>query len=383
MRLLPRLFVSHALVVLLTVIAIFVLAELLAPTFIRHHVDEMTNLIGPAGRALRADLSRGMRNTFTGALLLASGIALCLSFLTAYMAARRLMRAVRELSAGSLAIAEGNYQRRLPEEGQDELTELARNFNRMARTLAEVEASRVALITNVAHELRTPLTALQGYAEALNDGVLPPPHASAAILRETHAIERLTSDLSLVSRVEAGKIDLVIRTVEVTALLNAANERFSLLAENRGLKLHVERPDRDLTVQADPERAAQVLANLLSNAVKYTPSGGRVVVMADPVSSSVAIQVRDDGPGLAAEDQRRIFERFYRTDLSRSRSAGSGGGSGVGLTIARGLARAMQGDVTVASSPGAGSVFTFTLPTALKSPSAQRRADSPAGGIRR
>ena len=207
MRLLPRLFLSHASVVALTVAALFVLAELLAPTFISHHVEEMVALIGPAGRSLRDDLSRGMRDTFTGALLVASGIALCLSFLTAYLAARRVVRAVRLLSAGSLAIAEGNYLRRLPEEGQDELTDLARNFNKMARTLAEVEASRVELITNVAHELRTPLTALQGYAEALNDGVLPPGHVSAAILRETRAMERLTSDLSLVSRVEAGKID--------------------------------------------------------------------------------------------------------------------------------------------------------------------------------
>ena len=362
MRLLPRLFLSHASVVALTVAALFVLAELLAPTFISHHVEEMVALIGPAGRSLRDDLSRGMRDTFTGALLVASGIALCLSFLTAYLAARRVVRTVRLLSAGSLAIAEGNYLRRLPEEGQDELTDLARNFNKMARTLAEVEASRVELITNVAHELRTPLTALQGYAEALNDGVLPPGHVSAAILRETRAMERLTSDLSLVSRVEAGKIDLQIRSVEVTELLNVVHERFSLLMEERGLVLVVTLPDPLLVVQCDSERAAQVLANLLSNAVKYTQLGGTIKVMAEQAPHGVAIRVQDDGPGLTPNDQRRIFERFYRTDLSRSRAVASGGGTGVGLTIARGLARAMGGDVTVAAGAVVGSVFTFTLP---------------------
>jgi len=365
-RLLPRLFLSHASVVVLTVVAIFVLAELLAPTFISHHVEEMVALIGPAGRSLRDDLGRGMRDTFTGALLLASGIALCLSFLTAYLAARRVVRAVRLLSAGSLAIAEGNYLRRLPEEGQDELTELARNFNKMARTLAEVEASRVELMTNVAHELRTPLTALQGYAEALSDGVLPPTHASAAILREARAIERLTSDLSLVSRVEAGKIDLQVRATGVAELLQAASERFSLLAEERGLILMVTPPDPSLDVQADPERAAQVLANLLSNAIKYTPPGGTIRVMAEKTVHGVAIEVQDNGPGLTADDQRRIFERFYRTDLSRSRAAASGGGTGVGLTIARGLARAMGGDVTVSSGAVIGSIFTFTLPPGTK-----------------
>jgi signal transduction histidine kinase len=365
-RLLPRLFLSHASVVALTVVAIFILAELLAPTFISHHVEEMVVLIGPAGRSLRDDLGRGMRDTFTSALLVASGIALCLSFLTAYLAARRVVRAVGLLSAGSLAIAEGNYLRRLPEEGQDELTDLARNFNKMASALAEVEASRIALITNVAHELRTPLTALQGYAEALNDGVMPPAHASAAILRESHAMERLTSDLSLVSRVEAGRIDLQIRTVEVSELLQLTHERFSLLAENRGLTLTVTPTQPALTVQADPERAAQVMANLVGNAVKYTPAGGTIQVMAEPTTHGVAIHVRDDGPGLTPEDQGRIFERFYRTDLSRSRAGASGGGTGVGLTIARGLARAMSGDVTVSASTAVGSIFTFTLPPGTK-----------------
>ena len=120
--------------------------------------------------------------------------------------------------------------------------------------------------------------------------------------------------------------------------------------------------EQALTVQADAERAAQILANLLSNAVKYTPAGGTIRVAAEQTAEGVAIRVEDDGPGLTPDDQRRIFERFYRTDLSRSRAAASGGGTGVGLTIARGLARAMGGDVTVAAGAVLGSVFTVTLP---------------------
>ncbi len=361
MRLLPRLFLSHALVVVLTIVALFVLTEMLAPTLIQHHVEEMVALIGPAGQSLQGDLSRGMRNTLTNALLLASAIALGVAFLAAYIAAQRVVRAVRLLSAGSLAIAEGNYQRRLPEDGQDELTALARNFNRMARTLAEVEASRVELITNVAHELRTPLSALQGYAEALDDGVMPPSHAAGAILRETRAIERLTDDLSLVSRVEAGRIDLQSGTVSVELLLNGVRERFGLLAEHRRLTLRVQSGTSGLTVQADAERAAQILANLVGNALKYTPPGGQVTVASTQQNGTASIRVEDDGPGLSAEDQRRIFERFYRADQSRSRAAGSGG-TGVGLTIARGLARVMGGDVVMQSGLERGNVFTLTLP---------------------
>jgi len=288
-------------------------------------------------------------------------VALAVAFLMAYLAARRVVQAVLLLSAGSRAIAQGQYQRRLPETGQDELADLARNFNRMALTLAEVEASRIELITNVAHELRTPLTALQGYAEALNDGVLPPEHASKAILRETQTMDRLASDLSLVSQVEAGTMRLQIGSIEVGALLDAARERFGLLAEARHLQLVVKAVSPTLQVRADPERAAQVLANLLSNALKYTPAGGSVKVSAEAVPEGVAIQVQDDGPGLSEDDLPRIFERFYRADLSRSRSSTTGG-TGVGLTIARGLARAMHGEVVARSSVGEGSTFTFTLP---------------------
>lgn len=367
MRLLPRLFLSHALVVLLTVVALLVITEALAPTLIQHHVEEMVRLIGPSGRSLRDNLSRGMRNTLTNALLIASAVSLCLAFLAAYLAARRVVVAVRLLSAGSLAIAEGNYQRRLPEDGQDELTELARNFNRMARSLAEVEASRVELINNVAHELRTPLTALQGYAEALNDGVMPPRHASGAILRETRAMERLSNDLSLVSRVEGGDIDLQMTPFGVDLLLCEIRDRFALLAESRRLTLHVEPTGPALSVRADAARTAQVLANLVSNALKYTPAGGRIMVSAGARGDQVAIEVQDDGPGILPADQQRIFERFYRADPSRSRAAGSGG-TGVGLTIARGLARAMGGDVVLrpvpAIGPAVGNVFVLSLPLA-------------------
>ncbi|WP_407543411.1 HAMP domain-containing sensor histidine kinase (plasmid) [Deinococcus radiomollis] len=271
-----------------------------------------------------------------------------------------MVAAIRQLSAGSQAIASGEYQKRLPDGGTDELAELARNFNRMAEVLAQVEASRVALITNVAHELRTPLTALQGYAEALNDGVMPTSHAATSILRETRAMERLTSDLSLVSKVEAGRIEFHLQDFDVSSVFSAAEERFQPLAERRGITLKVEPPDTNMMVHADGERTAQVLANLLSNALNYSPAGSTVTLSAVAEGRQVSFLISDQGTGLTQEQQEQIFERFYRVDTSRSRL---GGGTGVGLTIARGLARAMAGNVQVASEAGRGSVFRFSLPT--------------------
>ncbi|THF69216.1 HAMP domain-containing histidine kinase [Deinococcus sp. Arct2-2] len=358
MKLFWRLFLSYALVIVLTVVALLLLTEVFASSFIRHHVAQMVQVMGPDGRSLQGDLTQGMRTTLTGALLIAAPLALLVAFLAASVASGRVVRAVRQLSEGSRAVASGEYRSRLPEQGQDELTDLARNFNRMAASLAAVEASRTELISTVAHELRTPMTALRGYAEGLNDGVLPQETAARGVLRETQAMERLVRDLSLVSRVEAGAVDLFLQDVDVQALLLAAEERFAPLAVSRDVRLDFRLAPKSC-VYTDPERAAQILANLLGNALKYTPAGGQVHVWAEFRAPHVCIHVQDSGPGLTAEDQGRIFERFYRVDPSRSRMAG---GSGVGLTVARGLARVMGGDVTVRAELGEGSTFSFTLP---------------------
>ncbi|WP_102127940.1 sensor histidine kinase [Deinococcus planocerae] len=356
MKLYPRLFLSHLLVILIAVVAMLVLTELLAPAFVRHHVEQMVRLIGPDGASLRPDLERGMRRTLNSALLVSLPLALLVAALTALLSARRVVHSVTLLRDGSHAIAAGEYRRRLPEQGNDELTDLARHYNRMAGALERVEQGRIELISNVAHELRTPLAALRGYAEALRDRVLGPEVASDAIVRETAAMERLVRDLSLVSRVEAGAVELHPTDFHPADLLKSALERFEGAAQDRGVRLAV-LPDEPLpNVTADFERASQVLANLLSNALRHTPGGGQVTLTARAENGLVTFGVRDTGSGIPGEHLDRIFERFYRVDPARTR----GEGSGVGLTIARGLVERMGGTLTVTSS-SEGSTFTFTL----------------------
>lgn len=361
MKLYPRLLLSHLLVIALALGALLLCSELLVPAFVRHHIEEMVRLIGPAGASLRPDLERGVRETFTSALLAALPVAALVAAVTARAAAQRVVRSVRRLSDGSRAVASGEYGRRLPENGRDELADLARHFNRMAGALATVEQGRVDLIRDVAHELRTPLAALRGYAEALSDGVLPAETVARAVAREVDAMERLARDLSLVSRVEAGQIELHLAPVAPQALLDAARERFAAAFDGKGVHLDVQEASGVAAVQADPERAAQVLANLLSNALRHTPAGGRVTLRARPDGGAVAFNVADTGNGIAPDHLARVFERFYRADAARSRADG---GSGVGLTIARGLAEQMGGRLVAHSQAGAGSTFTLTLPLA-------------------
>lgn len=336
--------------------AVLLISETLASAFIRHHVEQMVTLIGPDGASLRPDLERGVRRTLNSALLASLPLALVVAALTALFSARRVVKSVELLRDGSHALATGDYGRRLPEEGRDELTDVARHFNRMAGALQQVEQGRVELISNVAHELRTPLSALRGYAEAMSDGVMTPEAVSGAILRETAAMERLAQDLSVVSRVEAGAVELHPSDFAPSVLVLDAYERFVGVYEERGVSLLRADGGELPLVTADFERASQILANLLGNALRHTPRGGQVTLRAEHRGGDVMFTVADTGSGIPPEHQGRIFERFYRVDPARTR----GDGSGVGLTIARGLATRMGGNLTVSSSPQ-GSIFTLAL----------------------
>ncbi|RJF68933.1 HAMP domain-containing protein [Deinococcus cavernae] len=362
MRFFPRLVLSNLLVIVLAVGSMFIAAELLAPSFYRDHVERMaammTGMVGSTHHELRTDLVAGLRSTLNRALLASLPLAGGVALVTAWWMSRGLGRSVHLLDEGSRSLAQGNYSRRLPVTGRDELSDLAHNLNVMAGTLEKVEQGRVELIGNVAHELRAPLAALRGYADAMQDGVMTPEHAAQAISREVAAMDRLIRDLSLVSRVEAGRVELHLKPLDPAVLLSAVKERFSLSFEEKGVALQVTGNDLPL-IRADEERTLQVLTNLLSNALRHTPVGGQVSIHAEVRQPYLKVTVEDSGTGIPVEQLPRIFERFYRADPARSRTEG---GSGVGLTIARGLVEAMHGEMQVSSEEGDGSSFSFTIP---------------------
>ncbi|GAA6762717.1 MULTISPECIES: sensor histidine kinase [Thermus] len=364
MRLFAKLFLSHLLVALLALFLFFLLAEALAPSFYRGHVERMYHALSMMGglmmgEALRRDLEAGLRSTLTTALLAALPLSVAGAALSASFASLRFSRTARLLSEGSRRMAQGEYRVRLPLLEQDELGELALHFNRLAEALEKVEQSRVELIGTVAHELRTPLSALQAYAEALADRVMEPEKAAERIQQEVRAMSRLVRDLSLVSQVESGAVELHPGPLDPKELLEQAAERFRPAFQAKGVALEVAAPSFLPRVWADAERTLQVLANLLSNALRHTPEGGRVRLGAERTGQAVVFSVEDTGPGIPEEHLPRIFERFYRIDPSRSRQDG---GTGVGLTITKSLVEAMGGRIWVESQLGRGSVFRFTLP---------------------
>ena len=219
---------------------------------------------------------------------------------------------------------------------------------------------RKEFVANASHELRTPLAMIQGYVETLLDGALRDEREAREFLgiidRNVRRLAAVVADLLDLSRLESGAEVVAREQVDVAALFGRLREAFLPLASKRKQSLEAEGGG---TLTADPGLLERALANLVDNAVKYTPEGGRIRMSAEVVDGHLLLRVADDGIGIPAEDQARIFERFYRVDRSRSRDMG---GTGLGLSIVKHVAQLHGGEVSVASASGKGSVFTLRLP---------------------
>jgi two-component system phosphate regulon sensor histidine kinase PhoR len=229
--------------------------------------------------------------------------------------------------------------------------------------LKRLERVRQDFVANVSHELRTPLTAIKGYVEALREGGLQDPVQAEKFLRviERHSerMDKIVSDLLLLSEMESADRVLQRETVPVPELIRTAVEALRPLAEGKKQSLRVQPLEGLPTLRADSQKIHQVMINLLNNAISYTPEGGSITVEAQPVSEGAEISVIDNGIGILPDDLPRIFERFYRVDKGRSRELG---GTGLGLSIVKHIVEAHGGHVRVESKPGKGSRFTFFLP---------------------
>lgn len=231
---------------------------------------------------------------------------------------------------------------------------------RLRATLQE----RDELLLAVVHELRIPLTHVVGYAELLSRGGRPrhPDEVgemSAAIQGASTTMLRLMDDLVEATRVQSEGFSLKTRPVDLVHLIRGIVAGYE--AQEEAHQVTLDLPDHWLAVRADPERIHQILANLLTNAISYSPDGGEVRVSARQAGERVRVEIADHGIGMDAEDQRRVFDRFYRARRGREIREE---GSGLGLAIVRDLVEAHGGEVGLSSEPGVGSTFWFTLPAA-------------------
>ncbi len=303
-------------------------------------------------------------------VLAAAGVAaVLLSAVVGALAARDLLRPLRETRTAAHRLEVGLLGTRLPEKGGDEFADLGHAFNRMAEALEtsigdlrSLEASHRRFVADVSHELRTPLTALTTAADVLEahgDGLDDAGSRSARLLvRESHRLAALVEDLMEISRLDAGAAPMSWEPVDVVALVASA-----VGTRGWGGKVQLGTAGAGgVTTVADPRRLDAIVANLVGNALEHGLPPVRVLVTA--TADEVVVVVNDAGPGITADHLPRVFDRFYKADPARP----GGRGSGLGLAIARENARLHGGDLTVASPPGAGATFTVRLPRRVAEP---------------
>lgn len=369
---------THLLVVALIAFAIIFFLGYLST--VSRPLDGVSITAGTVLGFLLHTFSNFLPYLLTGSALAVFGMIVVLppSALISYLFARRITRKLEALATATSALRSGDLSARVPVSGEDEIAQLQTNFNAMAAQLEQAvdnlkqERDRVTsllearrqLVANVSHELRTPVATLRGYIESSLQhwSETPPPtmhHDLEVMERETLRLQALIDDLFTLSRVEVGNLALHNGPADAGAIIRRSVETLAPLAWQTGRVEMVADVPADLPqAEIDADRFEQIIYNLLRNALRHTLPGGLVAAIAYARPESIIVEVRDTGEGIPADDVPHIFERFYRADTARSRESG---GAGLGLALVKELTEAMDGTVSVESTPGEGSCFTLRL----------------------
>jgi two-component system sensor histidine kinase BaeS len=286
--------------------------------------------------------------------------AVALSALAATLLARHFRQPIRQLAGGAGMLAEGRFEVRLPAERSDELGDLARHFNTLARRLDSAESARRQWVADTSHELRTPLAVLRAQLEAIQDGVRSSgPETVDAMLRQVLALNKLIDELYALARADVGALDLKPERLDLWRLACEQASAFEARLQAAGLALELGPPPPRAIVAADPDRMRQVFDNLLENSLRYTAAGGRVRLQAGNDGAALHLHLDDSAPGVPDDALERLAQRFYRVDASRSRAHG---GAGLGLALCRRLLEAQGATLAFAHSPMNGLRATITIP---------------------
>jgi signal transduction histidine kinase len=355
-----RLFLSHMLVTTVGILSLVIIGKVYSPRFFVIHLEQLEGR-GFYLRFARTELVKGFETAWYHGTIWSLLIGTTTAGGLSYWVSQRIMQRLAEMEQITQKLAAGQLDARLPQSEIPELNRLSNSFNRMAASLEGVEQRRRELVGDLTHELRTPLTVVRGYLEELAYGELEPsPEIYQRLARETKRLECLVNDLQELSKAEAGYLSINLQPVNLRSLLESLVEKFADQILEEGPVLRLECPPQLPLVIADIDRTEQVLVNLLGNAIRYTAEGSITVrVWTEP--GKLWIAVIDTGIGIALEDLPHIFERFFRTDRSRTRNSG---GTGIGLTISRRLVELQGGQISVESQVGKGSTFRFFLPLA-------------------
>ncbi len=302
---------------------------------------------------------RMLRSQLLSSLAVAA-LSLLLAALIAGWAARRLLAPVRQVAAATHRLAAGDYAERVQVQSDDEVGQLARDFNQLAHTLERNEKMRREFMADISHELRTPLAVLRGELEALEDGIRKLDRDSLRSLQqEVGQLNQLVDDLYELSMADVGALTYRKQPLDLVELLHESLRGATERCQEQGLSLELQLPLTAIPVMADAARLRQLLSNLLENSLRYTAAGGQLRICLQEQNDHVLLDWLDSAPGVEDVDLPRLFERFFRGEASRGRASG---GSGLGLAICRSIAEAHGGSLQARPSPLGGLWLQLSLP---------------------
>ncbi len=300
------------------------------------------------------------RNDIFNTVLFAILVTVLLTGVISYFVSLRISLPLKHISQAAKQIAKGNFTVEVPVYGNDEIAVLADTFNQMTYSLQKLEDMRDGFIANVSHELRTPMTTISGFIEAILDNTVPPDKQQEylqIVLGETKRLARLVNELLLVARMEGG-LQLKQTTFDINEAVRIAILRFESVFTEKGIQADISFDRETCPVHADRDAIDRVLINLFDNALKFNCPNGYVRVTVRQTESLATITVENSGEGIAPEDIKMIWDKFYKTDRSRSKDKT---GVGLGLYLVKNIINSHGGKIHVESEPGKYTRFVFTL----------------------
>ncbi len=293
--------------------------------------------------------------------LLTLTVSAVVAFIMVYAMSMTITKPILKMNEHAKVIASGDFEKRLYVKSNDEVGQLAESFNNMAESLQNQEETRRAFISNISHDLRSPLTSMTGFLKAILDGTVPPEkqnHYLAIVLDESERLSNLANDLLDLNKIRTLDIELDISRFDLNELIRKTVLMFENRVTEKNINMVVNFANNTDYVRADYDKIQRVVYNLMDNAVKFSRENGEISVETTDVDGAISVSVKDNGIGIKKEDQKKIFDRFYKGDTSRGEYTK---GSGLGLSIVREFIKAHGGQLRVISELDKGSEFIFTL----------------------
>ena len=290
-----------------------------------------------------------------------------LGLIVSYLTVKHVAWPLVLMNRAAKVIANGDFEQRVKVHSDDELGELAESFNHMAESLQAHEKVQKDFIANVSHDLRSPLTSMNGFLTAMLDGTIPPEKQEKylkIVLEETKRLSRMTQGIVELSRAQSSAILLEETNFDINGLIRSNIDLLEPQLKEKHARIRAIYDEEETMVCGDKDKISRVLQNLLSNAAKFSPEGGTIEVETTlQGKKKVLISVKDEGPGISQEDQKYVFDRFFKSDTTRNEDKV---GSGIGLAIAKEFMLAHGENITVKSEIGKGATFAFSLKLAEK-----------------